>query len=112
MRPLILETFGTRIDQQIERIAKLEAELVDLAKRRRDLWIAADLDGQDVAAQLDMVAARVAETDDLLDRARLGLAELYRRRDAATDEIEMVRHRENCKAMQAANELTPKLERA
>lgn len=112
MQPLILETFGTRIDQQIDRISRLESELVDLAKRRRDLWIAADLDGADVATDLDTVAARVAETEDLLDRARLGLAELYRRRDAATDEIEMVRHRENCKAMQAANELTPKLERA
>ena len=112
MQALILETFGNRIDQQIDRIAKLEAELVDLAKRRRALWIAVDLDGQDVATDLDTVAARVAETEDLLDRARLGLAELYRRRDAATGEIALVRHRENCRAMEAANALTPKLERA
>lgn len=112
MQPLILETFGNRIDQQNDRISRLEAELVDLAKRRRDLWIAADIDGADVATELDTVAARVAETEDLLDRARLGLAELYRRRDVATGEIEMVRHRENCRAMESANALTPKLERA
>lgn len=112
MQPLVLETFGNRIDQQIDRISRLESELVDLAKRRRALWIAADLDGVDVATELDTVAARVAETEDLLDRARLGLAELYRRRDVATDEIALVRHRENCRAMESANELTPKLERA
>jgi len=112
MQALILETFGTRIDQQIDRISRLESELTDLAKRRRALWIFADIDGQDVATDLDTVAARVAETEDLLDRARLGLAALYRRLDAATDEIALVRHRENCRAMEAANALTPKLERA
>lgn len=112
MLALALQNFGERIDLQLERIERLESELSALATEQRRLWIAADVDAQDVTNELDTVSARLAENEDLLERAQLGLAELYRRRDAASDEIALVHHRQNCAEMERLNELGPKLERA
>jgi hypothetical protein len=107
--PMILESLGNRIDLQIERVEKLTLDLSALDKRRRALWIAQDLDGLDVANDLDVVEARIAETGDLLDRAELGLDELHRRRAAAMTEIELVRHRQNCADLATLNEQTDRL---
>lgn len=112
MQALILETLGERIDFQLAKIENLRRDLLELDKQKRALWIAEDLDGANVTADLDMVTARQAETELLLERSEMSLDELKRRKASAVDEIAMVHHRENCRAMQAANELTPKLERA
>ena len=111
MQSMILETLSNRIDQQIERIEKLRGDVATLDKQRRALWIAQDLDGLDVSNDLDVVEARIAETGDLLDRAQLGLDELYRRRAAAMTEIELVRHRQNCADLADLNQQTDKLTR-
>ena len=109
--PMILETLGNRIDQQIERIEKLRGDLATLDKQRRALWIAHDLDGLDVMNDLDVVEARIAETGDLLERAQLGLDELHRRRAAAMTEIELVHHRQNCQDLADLNQQTDRLTR-
>ena len=108
-QPMILGNIGNRIDQQIDRIAKLRGDLAGLEKQRRSLWIAQDIDGKNVTNELDVTVARIAEIGDLLERAELGLDELHRRRAAAMTEIELVHHRQNCADLADLNQQTDRL---
>jgi hypothetical protein len=109
---MILEDLSVKIEQQTSKLASLRAERTALEARRRQLWVAEDLDGQDNAAALDTVAARLEENAMGLERAELVLAELLTRRDSITEEIASVHHKTNCAELEALNKETIGLDKA